>query len=336
MANTNALCDDVFSLLKRLDAAVSNQSSADALAQLEALGLVTVTLPVLSRTKCGAVIAKLRSHSDSRVAAAAGALVRTWKKIAEDGGATRKADGTAPAAAATATPTAAGTSAVATAVATGASSPSSSATGLTRERSDASTNSAGDLTAKAEGATATAKASSARVCGGGTPPAASVPLLPALPPARAKPCQIFIDTLGKILKDADLTTLVIAPREDESSIETLGDIGSSSGGGVAAASVSAASSSAGAVFDVATMARVEATKLEASLFFQYGGPHSDRPAKEYSEKFRAVAMALPRHAALALNVFNGSLSWDDVVQMGAEDLLSEAAREKAATMRKEA
>ena len=47
-------------------------------------------------------------------------------------------------------------------------------------------------------------------------------------------------------------------------------------------------------------------------------------------------MALPRHAALALNVFNGSLSWDDVVQMGAEDLLSEAAREKAATMRKEA
>ena len=84
----SALLDSVLSLLKRLDAAVADKAPiVDVRTPLEGLDTLAVTLPVLSRSKCGVIVSKLRTHSDATVAALAGALVRKWKRVAEEAGA---------------------------------------------------------------------------------------------------------------------------------------------------------------------------------------------------------------------------------------------------------
>ena len=337
----SALLDSVLSLLKRLDAAVADKAPiVDVRTPLEGLDTLAVTLPVLSRSKCGVIVSKLRTHSDATVATLAGALVRKWKRVAEEAGvgAAKKPDASPAAASALLSP-----ASVASSTAASSSSTAASAA-LKRTASQGAGSVAGD----APGTTASsvlpspllgsssrgngsggkgAAASSARTL---APPSAAAlaPPLPPLPPARSKPRQIFVDMFAKVVREQTAAALA-ATATDGGEGTPPPIIFGLNGPDESQASLSAEQQAIAA-------ARQAATQLEAALFSVYGGPLPERPATAYSERFRALAMALPRNAPLALNVLSGLLPWADVVQLGEKDLVSEAAKESAALMRRQA
>lgn len=53
---------------------------------LSSLGRVHVTLSVLRESKVGATVSKLKKHANEGISSSAKALVKKWKKIAEESG----------------------------------------------------------------------------------------------------------------------------------------------------------------------------------------------------------------------------------------------------------
>lgn len=115
MSGELAVVGDVLSLLKRLEKAATDKVRAkmtamalsrataspwaqvtedmlEALAALDRLS-ASITLQVLTKTKCGAAVNRLRVGSDQAVVQAAGSLVRKWKVIAERAGAKTSSSG---------------------------------------------------------------------------------------------------------------------------------------------------------------------------------------------------------------------------------------------------
>ena len=75
------------SLLDKASAAALSGDAGEAVARLEALANVPMTLALLAKSRCGFVAARLAKDADERVAAPARALVAAWKLAAKAAGA---------------------------------------------------------------------------------------------------------------------------------------------------------------------------------------------------------------------------------------------------------
>jgi hypothetical protein len=85
---------------------------------------------------------------------------------------------------------------------------------------------------------------------------------------------------------------------------------------------------------VAAQAAEVGAAMEEALFACFGGLDAARPAAEYAERFRTLAMGLPRNAAMALNVLTGALPVGEVVRYTSEQLVSEVSRRRSEEMRR--
>ena len=77
------ICENILSLLKRLDDEIGREAFEEAKNALETLHkLQDVTIAVLARTKVGVRVAKLQTHSHAGLSALAKECVKDWKNMA--------------------------------------------------------------------------------------------------------------------------------------------------------------------------------------------------------------------------------------------------------------
>lgn len=302
MAAEGAVVGDVLTLLKRLDAAVASKTAGDVVDVLTALEAQPISVPVLTKTRCGVTVAKLRAHEHADAAAKAGALVLKWKKVAEEAGIAVRRSVSAGSAESAGTPTtpAASTAPAPPAAAAAASSGSSS-----------SSSSAG------------ASSSPAGVEGG---PASPLPppkayektglMSVALPPARAGPRKILGDKIGAVVKEQ----LLLAQSASAASA-AAGVVGSE------------ATLPPPSADDIAAQAADVGAALESELFSAYGHPDPTKPGGTYAEHFKMLAMGLPRNPPLVLNLFSGALPVAELARFSSDDLVSDEARKNAEAVR---
>lgn len=141
-----------------------------------------------------------------------------------------------------------------------------------------------------------------------------------LPPARDRSRKILMGIVTKVVTEHVLAA-----------------------GAPAASASSSASSGAAATEPLPPVAREAAlaqaedvgASIEAALHAAYAFPDPGKPGSEYAERFRTLAMGLPRNAPLVLNAFTGALPVGDLVRLSSDELVSDAARRKAEAIREQ-
>jgi hypothetical protein len=334
MASEAAVVGDVLSLLKRLADAVASGAHSEAVDHLRALEALPVTLPVLTKTKCGVAVAKLRGSSHADTASAAGALVKRWKRVAEDAGVaaapgvaalarsvstSSSASGASPLPSPTTTAAAAG-DVTAAAPSTSASAAAATAAPAAADTTAASPSAGLDTPSAPDAAAAAAAAGTYKLTG-----AAAVPL----PPARDRSRKILMGIVTKVVTEHVLAAAGAAAAASSSS----------------SSSAAAASADGGAPLPPppareAALAQAEdvGASIEAALHAAFAYPTPSDPGKpgnEYAERFRTLAMGLPRNPPLVLNVYTGALPPGDLVRLSSDELVSDAARRKAEAIREQ-
>ena len=85
--------------------------------------------------------------------------------------------------------------------------------------------------------------------------------------------------------------------------------------------------------DVAAQAADIGAALERELFNAFGHPDPAKPGQAYADKFKTLAMGLPRNPPLVLILFAGHLPPAELVRYSSDDLVSDEAKAKAEAVR---
>lgn len=174
------IISDVLAILKRLETSVSDKDGAESASLLSALDALPITLPVLTKTKCGVAVARLRANEHAGTSSKAGELVKKWKKVAEDAGV-----GAAPARASSSSISNSSAAAASSSVAAPNGSASSTPAPTISAPSDSASQSSAGLASPTPAPKPYVPTGLARV---------------ALPAGRAKPREFLMNTVTTIVK----------------------------------------------------------------------------------------------------------------------------------------
>ena len=316
MPSEAAVCEAVTTLLARLAECAVTRDVRGMLDYMRELNAQPIGLPVLQRTKCGIAIAKLRNDSDAELGALATALVKKWKRVAEEAGV---------AAAPKRSPAPIISGAAASMPLVNSIRGTTNAEVTIGSASDAPTAAVAVPLPASTAADSLANTAQRRVP---TPPTAvSAPTLPSLPSSRAKPRQIFMDLIVKAVlehvgvRDGAVSTLSTVVEDVSASPSAQSD---------------PVAPPLQELAEVRAQAGGVACALEAALFHAVGGASPERPSPAYIEQFRVLALGLPRNPPMTLALYSSLLPLDAVVRMTSDELASDATRERTLLLRKEA
>lgn len=301
-ASEAGIISDVLTILKRLDAAVTAKDGAESASLLSALDAQPVTLPVLTKTKCGVVVGRLRSHEHAATASKAAELVKKWKKVAEDAG-VGSAAARAPAAP---SPSASSSSSSSSAASASSSSTPAPTLAVPEPAAAASAEASGSSASAASPALTSPGGSGAA---GGTPK----PYVPtgltrvALPTARAGPRKILMEAVVKVVKQ-QLAAAAAAPDAPPPALSPA---------------------------DAEAQAADVGAAIEDALYAAVGNPDPSKPGDAYAQQFRTLAMGLPRNPPLVMNAVAGDLPLSELVRYSSDQLTSDEARKKAEDIRRQ-
>ncbi len=243
--------------------------------------------------------AKLREHSDARVAAAAKECVRVWKKLAEAAGVAKPA-------------AAAGSSAAALSASASASSTSSSTLALPSPIL---------LSPSSSNSTAAALGSPTASAGSASAPGTRVPAAPALPPAAR--LTVVRQRVKDMLKRVFVDIVTAHAKSEEAAGGAAGSPGGAGAGSFDAEAVGAACD------------RV-AGEAEEAMFVELARGDANKPDGPYIDQYKTLAFNLKGNVPLALSIYEGVTPPSQLARMSSEELLSAEARAAIETARREA